>query len=272
VEAAGGGWVPDQGALHERLSSADFVVTVLPGSPELRAVMLGTAAGGDGVDVGVLRSLGPQALWIDLTSAAPDVARDLEDAAARHGARYVDAAIGGGPAEAQAGHLTLYVGGGADDVAAARTVLSHLAKPDGIRHMGPPGTGYLTKLLINQLWFGQSVAVAEAVALATASGVDAPPFSDALRGGPADSAFVRDYLPRLLAGDAVPAFGLGRVVEELESLRRSASAAGVPWSTSGAVADVHRAALQRLGDVDGELLAAVDILRQAPAGQDAPRT
>ena len=100
IEAAGAGWLPDQGALHERLAGADVVVTVLPGSPELRAVMLGTAADGDG---GILRSLGAQALWIDLTSAAPDLARELADAAASHGARYVDAAIGGGPADAQAG-------------------------------------------------------------------------------------------------------------------------------------------------------------------------
>ena len=168
--------------------------------------------------------------------------------------------------------MTLYVGGTVDDIAAARPVLSHLATPDGVRHMGPRGTGYLTKLLVNQLWFGQSVAVAEAVALAAATGVDASRFGDALRAGPADSAFVRDYLPRLLADDTVPAFGLGRVVEELESLRRSASATGVPWSTSGAVADVHRAALQRLGDVDGELMTAVDILRQVPGGPPAPRT
>ncbi len=257
AEAAGARWRPDLRHLRSDVASAPMVVTVLPGSPELRQLMLD----GQGGAPGLLRQLAPGALWIDMTSAAPDLGAELADVAEGRAVRYVDAAIGGGPAEAQQGRLRLYLGGAADDVTCARSLLLGLGAADRLRHMGGHGAGYLSKLLINQLWFGQAIALAEALSLATAAGLDPASFADALPGSPADSAFVRDHLPRLLSGDPLPSFGLDRVVEELDSLQRAAARNGTPWSVSDAVAQVHRVAFERFGPVDGELLAAGQLLR-----------
>jgi 3-hydroxyisobutyrate dehydrogenase-like beta-hydroxyacid dehydrogenase len=41
-----------------------------------------------------------------------------------------------------------------------------------VLHVGSAGTGYTVKLLANTLWFGQAVAIAEALALAVRSGLD----------------------------------------------------------------------------------------------------
>jgi 3-hydroxyisobutyrate dehydrogenase-like beta-hydroxyacid dehydrogenase len=210
----------------------------------------------------LLSMLPPDAVWIDMTSAAPEVAADLRAAAREHAVRYVDAAVGGSAADASCGRLSLYLGGADDDVQRASSLLRDLA-PNGLKHMGGCGAGYLTKLLINQLWFGQAVIVAEALSLAIAGGLDAAVFAVALSGGPADGAFVRDYLPRMLVDDHLPTFGIDRIVEQLDALERTAAASGVQWTVSGAVADLHRRALRSVGPVEGELLAALHVMRSA---------
>jgi 3-hydroxyisobutyrate dehydrogenase-like beta-hydroxyacid dehydrogenase len=205
---------------------------------------------------GLLTRLAPGTGWVDMTSAAPELAAELAAGSTARGLRYLDAAVGGGPGEAARGALTLYVGGADADVQRLRPILTAVADASRIFHMGDHGAGYLTKLLVNQLWFGQALAVAEVMLLGTHVGVSPERLAAVLGAGPAASAFVDRYLPLLLAGDYVPAFGLARVVEELDSLARLADVAGTPWAVSGRVAELHRQALTQFGDVDGELLGA----------------
>lgn len=250
VEAAGAGW---GGTSLGELPADCLLITVLPGSPELRELMLGTS---DGSAQGAFTRLAAGSTWIDMTSAAPDLAADLAAASSERGVRYVDAAVGGGPLEAARGDLTLYVGGGGADVKRLRPIFDAFADPSRVFHMGDHGAGYLTKLLVNQLWFGQAVAVAEAMLLGAHAGLSADRLADVLGASPAASVFVSDHLPAVLAGDYLPAFGLARVVEELDSLSRIARVAGLPWAVSTSVAEVHRQALAHFGARDGELLGA----------------
>lgn len=261
VEAVGARWL---GAGLSFIASAHqrpmAVVTVLPGSPELRDAMLGGLAG---AGAGLIDQMLPGTLWIDMTSAAPDLAIELASAAAEQEIRYVDAAVGGGPTNAEQGTLTLYVGGEDRDVHIARPLLACLTKADGIHHLGGHGTGYSSKLLINQLWFAQAVICSEVLVLALRLGLDLPKFAGLIEDSPAASAFARDYLPHLMNEDYLPAFGLHRVVEELDSLVRAAGVTGAPWLVSTAVRDLHRDALTHFGTVDGELLGAAYIAHLA---------
>lgn len=248
VEEAGARWV---GTSLTHLPADRVLVTVLPGSPELRELMLGLP--GDSA-AGALARLPSGSSWVDLTSAAPDLAVDLAAAATRRGVRYVEAAVGGGPQDAWRGGMTLYVGGEAVDVQRLRPVFIAFADPARIHHMGDHGSGYLTKLLINQLWFGQAAAIGEAMLLGAQAGLAVERLADVLETSPAGSEFVHTHLAHLMAGDYLPTFGLARVVEELDSLTRLADSVGAPWSVSMRVAEVHRQALAHFGDVDGELL------------------
>lgn len=248
VEARGARWA---GRSLEQLPPDGVLITVLPGSPELRAVMLGSP---DGRSAAGMDRLSRGAAWIDLTSAAPDLARDMADAAASHGVHYVEAPMGGGPADAERGTLTLYVAGDTADIARFRPLLQAFGEPTRIRHMGSHGAGYLTKLLINQLWFGQALAVGEAVLLGSHAGLTLDRLAEVLDDSPAGSAFTRTYLPALGQGDYIRAFGLGRIVEELDSLARMADETGSPWTLSSRATDMYRDALAHFGDVAGELM------------------
>ena len=250
VEAVGAQW---SGSSLGQVPVDRLLITVLPGSPELRELML---APSDGSGPVALAHLARGGSWVDMTSAAPDLADELTAASTAHGVRYIDAAVGGGPEDARRGGLTLYVGGESSDLQRLRPVLEAFADPARIHHMGGHGAGYLTKLLVNQLWFGQVVSVTEAMLLGAHAGLATDRLAGVLDISAAASEFVHSHLPSLLAGDYLPAFALARVVEQLDSLEHLAGSAGTPWSLSKRVAELHRQALDHFGDVDGELLGA----------------
>ena len=230
-------------------SAVDVLVTVLPGTPELEASP-------------ALKSLHPTALWLDLGSTDPRVAERLAE-----GRCAVGAPMAGGPAAAAAGTIAFSVGGTAADVARARPILEALGTID---HVGEAITaGYTAKLLANLLWFGQVVAVTEALLLGQALGVAPATLRRTLAVGPGSSAFVDEYLDRLLDGDYLESFGLDRCVEELDALAALARAEGVPFELSNTVARLHREALERFGAIDGELLAAK--LLEERAGRELRR-
>jgi len=227
---------------------------VLPGSPELSALATGE---------GFLPLLSSGTTWVDMTSAAPEVGRMCAERAHRRGVAYLDAPLAGGAEAVRTGKATVYVGGEATTVETARPVLAGFAAT--AHHVGPHGTGHLVKLLINSLWFGQVGLVAEVLLLAQRHGLDARDVAELMHGSPADSAFVAQHLPALLAGDYLAEFGLDRCVEELTAVEDAAEAADVPHSLLSAVTDLHRDALRHFGAVDGELLAAAWLENQAGA-------
>ncbi len=231
---------------HAASEQAQFVLTVLPGGPELHDLMLG--------DGGLLEALTPGRTWIEMTSVGPELGRALASAAASQGVPSLDAPLGGGVDAARDGTLTLFVGGDESTLKSSRSVLEALAAPDHILHMGGPGTGYLTKLLVNLLWFGQALAVGEAMLLAQADGLHLQQLRRALSGGPAGSEFIDSFLPAVFDGDYLTSFGLDRCVEELQSVRALATGYGLPFELSALVADLHARALDHFGPVDGELM------------------
>lgn len=224
-------------------ASADVLVTVLPGVGEAEAAM-----------AEALPALRDGTLWLDLTSNDPRVAERIAGLAAARGIDVVGAPMGGGVAAALAGKLHLFVGGAEPAVGRARPLLETLGTVD---HVGDAvGAGYTAKLLANLLWFGQAVAVTEALLLGTSLGLAPATLRATLAGSAGGSVFIDEYLDSLLDGDYLESFGIERCVEELDILASLARDAAVPFELSTLVGRLHREALERFGAVDGELLAA----------------
>ena len=175
----------------------------------------------------------------------------------------LEAPAGGGVPEARAGKLQLFVGGDAALVERHRPLLEVLADPQRITHVGGHGSGYLTKLLVNLLWFGQAIATAEALLLARRSGIDLDVLRRAVTDSAASSAFIRDDLGVLLAGDYMTDFGLDRCCEELTTVTALGREHDVPFELSALVERTHQRALTRYGPADGELLAVALLEEQA---------
>jgi 3-hydroxyisobutyrate dehydrogenase len=237
IREAGGRWA---GSVVGAASAAEVLVTVLPGPGEVMSVVA------DAAD-----ALGPDAVWLEMSTASPPVA----DAIAARGVAAVDAPVGGGPSAAEAGSLVAFAGGAAADLERCRAVLAPLT--ERVIHAGPPGSGYATKLLVNALWFAQACATAEALALGARLGLDSEDLLAALNQSAAASRFLATDASALLAGDDLPSFPLARCHEELASVVSLGQAAGVRLDVLGSVADLHAAALALYGDdALGELLGA----------------
>ena len=238
ARATGARWLGDAASVA---GACDVLVTVLPGAPELALAM-----------ADALPRLARGSVWIDMTSASPDALGELWRAARASGVECLDAPLGGGPAAAAAGALRLFVGGVDGALARTRPLLEALGT---VEHVGGQGAGYTVKLLVNLLWFGQAVAVGEALLVGRRLGLDVDVLRGALGRSAAASAFVERDLDALLDGDYLPSFGLDRCCEELDATVAMAAELGVPFEVSEAVADAYRRALARYGAVDGELLA-----------------
>lgn len=106
--------------------------------------------------------------------------------------------------------------------------------------MGDSGAGQTTKL-VNQLLCAIGFqAVAEAVRLAEAGGVDASKLPAALAGGRADSQILREFGPKMAARDFTPTGRIDNMLKDLEAVQAFSQGERLPLPLAGAVAELHR--------------------------------
>jgi 3-hydroxyisobutyrate dehydrogenase len=247
VVDAGARWA---GSAAELGASSDVVITMLPGPGEVSAI----------ADE-IIAALPAGATWLDMSSATPASAHEIAQAAAGRDVRILDAPVGGGPAQARDGRLLAFVGGTGEDVAAQRDVLDALA--DRVRHVGPAGSGYAVKLLVNLLWFGQALAAAEALSVAVRAGLDPETVRLAIQESAAASRFMEHDAKSLMAGDDLTSFSLARCYEELAGVLALGEQLDVPLALAERVTELYGQALEHYGNADGELLGARFVTERA---------
>ena len=132
-----------------------------------------------------LERLAQGAVIVDHTTTSAKVAREISEAATAVGRTFLDAPVSGGQAGAENGQLSVMVGGDADALARAEPALRAYSK--AIQHMGPSGSGQLTKM-VNQIAIAGVVqGLAEAVHFAQVAGLDTDAVYEAVSKGAAQS-------------------------------------------------------------------------------------
>jgi 3-hydroxyisobutyrate dehydrogenase len=132
-----------------------------------------------------LPCLAPDAVVVDHTTTSARVAREMAALAAGQGRHFIDAPVSGGQAGAENGQLSVMAGGDAAALARVEPVLTAYSK--AIKHMGPAGSGQLTKM-VNQIAIAGVVqGLAEAVHFAEVAGLDTDAVYDAVSRGAAQS-------------------------------------------------------------------------------------
>lgn len=155
----------------------------------------------------------PGQIVIEHSTVSPALAVAHAELFAANGMRFLDAPVSGGPAGAQAGTLTVMVGGDEATLHDATPVLEAFGNP--IRHCGPVGSGQAVKL-INQLLVGVHTAVsAEAAALGNALGVDEQLLADVIGTSFGASTMLLRNLPRFAASDFSPATPVRLLTKDL---------------------------------------------------------
>ena len=124
-------------------------------------------------------------VFVDHTTTSAKVARELAELTARWSCAFVDAPVSGGQAGAEAGQLSVMAGGEAEALARAESAMKTYSK--AIKHMGPVGSGQLTKMVNQICSAGVVQGLAEAVTFAQAAGLDTDAVYDAVSKGAAQS-------------------------------------------------------------------------------------
>ena len=201
----------------EVASLARIVITMLPDTPDLEVVIRGA--------YGLLGALGPGHLVIDMSTVDPIATRELADVVQETGAGFVDAPVSGGQKGAQDAALSIMVGGSEEDVARAMPLFAAMGKT--ITHVGDVGAGQITKAA-NQLVVGVTIeAVAEALTLAEAAGVDPAKVRQALLGGFAASKILDMHGQRMLDDNFEPGFRAKLHLKDARIVHRTAIQLGL---------------------------------------------
>ncbi|MEA2623447.1 MAG: 2-hydroxy-3-oxopropionate reductase [Chloroflexota bacterium] len=238
-------------------AAADVIITMLPDTPDLRAVV-------DGPE-GLLEHARPGSLVIDMSTVDPLETRAIGAEFVRRGVGYVDAPVSGGERGAIDGALSIMAGGAEQDVARAMALFEILGKT--IVHVGDVGAGQVTKAA-NQLVVGVTIqAVAEALALAEAAGIDAAKVRQALLGGFAASRVLEVHGQRMLDRQFQPGFRSRLHLKDARIIRNTASQLGVPTPALEVALDgFRRLAESDRGELDHSALFLLEERTEPPVG------
>jgi len=238
---------------------SDVIVTMLPDTPDVELVLLGADGVGDGAAEG--------SLVIDMSTIDPIATRSIAEQLGQIGVSMLDAPVSGGQVGAEAGTLSIMVGG--PDDAFERALPLFEAMGSTIVHVGAAGAGQVTKAA-NQLVIASAVeAVGEAFVLAVKAGVDPAKVREALLGGFAGSRVLELHGQRMLDGAFEPGFRSALMAKDGRIVVGAADRLGAPIPGFRAVAERLEAMLPAgRGDLD---YAALVTLLEDEAGVDVRR-
>ena len=194
---------------------SQIVLTILPDSNDVREVLAN----------GLQSALKPGSILVVMGTISPVAMKELAQELAPHGIRAIDAPMSGGDVGAQAGTLSIMVGG--DEVTFQELLPIFEAIGKTIRLLGPVGAGQLTKACNQVIVAITLTALGEAITLARQSGLDAHNVLDILAGGLANSQALTIKREKIESGDFTPGGFSKFQLKDLNFALESAQASGV---------------------------------------------
>ncbi|MBK5396622.1 2-hydroxy-3-oxopropionate reductase [Pseudomonas sp. TH39(2020)] len=180
----------------EVAQEAEFVIIMVPDTPQVEDVLLR--------EKGVVEGVGAGKVVIDMSSISPSATKVFAEKIKATGATYLDAPVSGGEVGAKAATLSIMVGG--EKHAFERALPLFQAMGKNITHVGGNGDGQTAKVA-NQIIVALNIqAVAEALLFAAKNGADPAKVREALMGGFASSKILEVHGERMIKGTFDPGF------------------------------------------------------------------
>ncbi|QTS85240.1 NAD(P)-dependent oxidoreductase [Ectopseudomonas khazarica] len=216
----------------ELCRDASVVMLCLANTEVVRDVVFGPG--------GIVEGARPGQLLVDFSSLDPAATREMAaELEARSGMRWVDAPVSGGTPGAEAGSLAIMAGGRDEDVERVRPILAHLGQR--LTRMGDVGAGQVTKVCNQMIVACNALVIAEVVALAERSGVDASQIAPALAGGFADSKPLQILAPQMAASQFEPIkWHVRTLLKDLDTAVKLSREQGGATPMSGLAAQLMR--------------------------------
>jgi 3-hydroxyisobutyrate dehydrogenase len=214
---------------------SDMVVSMVVDGAQVASVLLG--------EHGVIEAARPGLLCVDMSTIGPVDARRIASALDERGVAMLDAPVTGSSPRAEDGSLTIMVGGEPDEFARTRPLLEAMGQL--IVHVGELGQGQMLKLINNSLGAANAAAVAEALLLAHATGVDLDALVEVTSAGSGASAQLALKSEPMREHDYTTLFKTAHMLKDVRLCLQEAESAGVPFSAAAHARDLLSATMGR---------------------------
>jgi 2-hydroxy-3-oxopropionate reductase len=215
----------------ELAGKTKIVITMLPNSPHVKAVVLGEG--------GLIEGASPGSVLIDMSSIAPLASKEIAEALAAKGIGMLDAPVSGGEPKAINGTIAVMVGGKKEVFDAHYDLLMAMAA--SVVYVGDIGAGNIAKLC-NQVVVAINIAaVSEAMVLAKKAGVSPDLVYQAIRGGLAGSTVMDAKAPMMMDRNFNPGFKIDLHVKDMNNIMDTAHSVGVPLPLASLVMEIMQA-------------------------------
>lgn len=221
--------------------ASELVITCVSDSPDVQTVALGPE--------GIAAGAAPGSIYVDCSTIAPSVAREIAAALREQAVSMLDAPISGGDVGARAGTLAIMVGGDDDAYTRALPVLEAMGKT--IVHVGPSGAGQVVKLCNQVAGALNLLAMSEAITLSRKAGVDPVKMLEVVGAGAASSWMLQNLGPRAVAGDFEPGFMVELMQKDLRLVAETSAETHTPVPGTALVQQLLRALEARGRGRDG---------------------
>lgn len=202
----------------EIAQTCDIVMTMLPDSPQVKDVMLGSGE--------VAANMHAGQVFIDCSSISPVSSKEIAKVLEEKGIDMLDAPVSGGEPKAIDGTLSFMVGGRQDLFEKYKPVLSAMGA--SVVRCGDVGAGNTTKLANQVIVAANIAAVAEGFMLAKKAGVDPEMVFNAIRGGLAGSTVMDAKGPMMISNNTKPGFKIALHIKDLKNALETAHEVGSP--------------------------------------------
>ncbi len=227
--SAGATLVPSSRAVG---AASEVVITMLPDSPEVEEVVFGEA--------GVLAGAQAGTIIIDMSTIAPDVSRAFARRCAEAGVRFLDAPVSGGSNGAEAGTLSIMVGGDQQAFDACRPIFEAMGSKEKIFYVGPSGAGEVVKVANNLLCGAIAAATAEALVMGVKAGVDVESLAKIIGVSSGASTQLGAVFPiRVFNGSFQPGFMTDLLYKDLGLALDLGAANGVPLEIAALTRELY---------------------------------
>ena len=228
--------------LHDALSSAEVVVSMLADDAAVKSVWLDPAAG-------ALAAMKPGSVWVESSTLTASTVKELSEAAAVVGVDFLEAPVVGTLPQAEAGALFYLLGGEPEVCERMKQIVD--VNAGGVKRMGDAGSAAVMKLAINGLLAIQVAAYAEIVGLLQRSDLDTDDSIELLAKLPITAPKIGGVLTKFAERSFEPNFPVGLVAKDLDYLGRLADELGAESPMSAATSDVFRRGAEGdLGELD----------------------
>jgi 3-hydroxyisobutyrate dehydrogenase-like beta-hydroxyacid dehydrogenase len=183
---------------RELAANSELVISIVSDPPALEEVLWGQN--------GAMQGFRRGSIHIDSSTVSPTLARKVATACEERGVRFLDAPVTGGDWGAKKGELVFMVGGDPATLSEVEPVLRVLGKK--WFHLGSNGAGQTIKLAMNLILALEVDALAEAMALVTAAGLQGEKLVEVMQSSMARSGVLDIKSQNLLKGDYTPSFPL----------------------------------------------------------------